>query len=97
MTADFWLRLALAALTISGVWAAFGADMIFDKLGKWAEKRFPKWLTMPTFVCPICMSSFWGSGVWFFAGGDVSPWWPAFVLALAGAMKIMVGTILKDV
>lgn len=96
MTADFWLRLALAALIIVGIWTAFGKGMILGWLGDIFERRLPEALCKPLFECPPCMASTYGSAVWLLTGGSVDLWWIAFVLALSGAMKLCAGNLLRE-
>lgn len=94
MNADFWLQLALAGLVILGIWNAMGKGDILSFVGDWLEKHAPHW-GKPIGLCPPCMSSVWGSAVWFLTGGG---WWewPFFVLALSGAMVLVSRNLLKD-
>jgi hypothetical protein len=89
MNFDFWLRIALGVLVIVGVWNAFDQKMVFGKLGAWARRKFPEWLTMPLFDCPMCMASVWGTTMWFGTGGDFSRWWAIYVVALSGMCKLV--------
>lgn len=94
MNADFYLRLALAALVIVGIWNAFAPDMILGWVGNWLEKHAPN-LGKPLGLCPPCMASIHGSWVWFITGGE----WPGvfiFVLALSGLMKLTAHNLLKN-
>lgn len=85
VTADFYLRLFLAALIILGVWNALGEKQILSKVGDFLEKR---WYGKPLGLCPACAASIYGTATWFLTGGTL-PWWPAFVLALSGLMVII--------
>lgn len=94
MNPDFWLRMTLAGLVIIGIWNAMGEGDILSFVGDWLEKHAPHW-GKPIGLCPPCMSSVWGSAVWFLTGGE----WTGvfiFVLALSGLMKIVMQTLLKD-
>lgn len=88
MTLDFWLRMALGVPIILGAWNAFAPGMILGGLGDWLEKRFPEYLLKPLFLCVLCMPSVWGSAIWFLTGGDIF-YWPFYVIALSGLMKMM--------
>ena len=93
MTADFYIRLALAALVIVGIWNAFAPDMILGKVGNWLEKH--PWIGKPMGLCPPCMASIWGTMIWFVTGGE----WQGifvFVLALSGLMKLIAHNLLKN-
>lgn len=96
MSQDFWLRLALAALIIVGVWTAFGKVMILGWLGDIWERRLPDAFNKPLWQCPPCMASVHGTWVWFLTGGSLDFWWIAFVLALSGAMKLIVENLLRE-
>jgi hypothetical protein len=94
--ADFWIRMALAAFVIIGVWNALGPGMILGSLGDWMEK-WPKWLSKPLGLCPPCMASVYGTTVYFTTGGEYSWWWaPAFVIALSGLMKLIAHNLLRN-
>lgn len=88
MNAEFWIRIALGALLILGVWNAFGKGQILGSLGDWLEDRFPPKLLKPLFTCVLCMPSVWGSAVWFLTGGDWF-YWMFYVIALSGLMKLI--------
>lgn len=94
MTGDFWLRIALGALIIIGVWNAFGKDQILGPLGDWMEDRLPEKVLKPIFLCILCMPSVWGSAVWFLTGGD-GFYWPFYVIALSGLMKLIPVSLLE--
>lgn len=94
MNADFWLRIALAVPLILGVWTLFGKGMLLERLGDRLERTEPAWLNKPLWICPPCMSSVWGTAIWFATGGDWI-WWPAFVLALCGVLKLCVHNLLR--
>lgn len=91
MNADFWLRMALAALVIIGIWNALGKDQVLDALGGWLEER---WYGKPLGLCPPCAASVYGTAVWFATGGDWQGWIP-FVLALSGAMVLIARNLLR--
>lgn len=88
MTADFYLRLLLAALIIVGCWNLFGPGELLGFAGKWMEKKMPRW-GKPLGLCPACMASVYGTAVWFLTGGDWI-WLFPFMLALSGLL-VMVG------
>lgn len=95
MNADFWLRIALGVLVITGIWNAFDRDMIFGKLGDFLHSLLPKWATMPLFECPMCMASVHGTWLWLVTGGEWL-WLPIFILALSGAMKLVTNALLNS-
>jgi hypothetical protein len=93
MTADFYIRLLLAALIILAVWNLMGRDDLLEPVGDWLEKHMPYW-GKPLGLCPNCMASVYGTATWFLTGGDFI-WWIPFVLALSGAMVLVSRNFLK--
>lgn len=85
---SFFTLLFIGVLTITGVWAACGRDMIFERPADLMEKLLPRWLCKPLFICPACMASIWGTGIWFYCGGSLRDW-PLYVFALCGAMHLV--------
>lgn len=94
MTADFWLRIALAAAIIIGIWNLFAPGMLLSAVGDWLEKRAPN-IGKPIGLCPPCMASAHGTWIWLIAGGHWSGV-PIFCLALSGVMVLIVRNLLKD-
>ncbi len=88
MNLDFYLRLALAALVIIGIWNALDPEMILAPVGRWLEK-LPFDLGKPLGLCPPCAASVHGTWVYFITGGHWTGL-PIFVIALSGAMVIVV-------
>lgn len=91
MTADFYIRLLLAALVIVGVWNALGEGMVLDRVGAFLEK---KWYGKPLGLCPPCAASVYGTAIWFLTGGHWTGL-PVFILALSGLMVIVSRNFLK--
>lgn len=84
----FLIQIVIGCLVITGAWAACGSGMVLEPIADALEAILPRWFCKPLFVCPACMSSAWGTAVWFFTGGDVSHW-PLYVFALCGAMHLI--------
>lgn len=93
MNTDFWLRISIGILVITGIWNAFGRNMIFGELGDFLNALLPKWISKPLFDCPPCMAGVHGTWIWFLTGG-AWPWLPVFIMALSGAMKLITVTFL---
>lgn len=91
---DFWLRIAVAIPFIIGIYTLFLPDMILGWLGKIFDRRLPEELQKPIYACPPCMSSVWGSVIWFGFGGSVELLWVVFCLALCGLLKILAHNLL---
>ena len=65
--------LIINSLIIWGVFTSLQEGMIFGKLGQWLRGELPNiwylrnWITKPLATCPICMSSVYGTPVFWFA------------------------------
>ena len=92
---DFWLRMSVAVPLIIGVWTLFGKGMLLGWLGDIWDRRLPEVLQKPLYSCPPCMSSVWGSAVWFLLGGGFEVMWTVFCLALCGILKLIAHNLLK--
>lgn len=90
---EFWIRLPLASVIIIGIWVSFEPKMIFSFMADWFHKWLPVMLQKPLYDCPACMSSIWGSIIWFSTGGDLI-WWVPFVFALCGLNRIVSAKLL---
>lgn len=95
MNGDFWLRLGLAALIIIGIFTLFSRGMLFGRLGDLIEEWLGEFEAKPIVGCMPCMSSFWGSMIWFLSGGDLWCWIP-FVLALCGLMRLVSENLIRS-
>lgn len=67
-----------------GIKVASGPDMIFNGVSNFVEKRIGKYWSKPIFGCPACMSSFWGSIVYWSIVRSISidffVYWPIVCL-----------------
>lgn len=91
---DFWIRLPLAVFIIVGIWTLFLEGMLLGWLGDFFHKTLPVFIQKPLYDCPPCMSSIWGTTIWFASGGDFIFWVP-FCLALCGLLKILAHNLLR--
>lgn len=91
---DFWTRIAVAIPVILGIWTLFGKGMILGGLGDIFDRRLPELLQKPLYACAPCMSSVWGSAIWFYMGGSIEIPWIIFCLALCGILKIIAHNLL---
>ena len=90
----------LSALSIIGLYNVadtlsghFLGDSLHRIVDRWSTDRvrWDRWLK-PVILCPICMSSVWGTIFYFtfsfFYGGGVLGWIPS-VFAIAGAVTVL--------
>lgn len=90
-----WKPMVVAVPTIVGIWTLFGVGMIFGWLGDILDRWLPAFIQKPLYGCLPCMSSFWGSTIWFLMDGRVELAWPVFCLALCGILKIVSDNFLR--
>lgn len=90
----FWGDVLIAAPVIVGVWTLFGKGMILGWLGDIGDRWLPLFIQKPLYGCLPCMSSVWGTALWFALGNRVEPTWPLFCLALCGILKIVADNFL---
>lgn len=91
-------RLPLAILVIIGAWTTTREGMVFQKPADWLTYWLGRKTVMPLFGCHVCMSSVWGTAIWWITGGPWLPVWQPvfFLLALCGSLKLIAETILRD-
>lgn len=82
--------MALNALVIWGVHCATGPGEVGAPIGKFAEEELPEWVAKPTVACPPCMSSVWGSLLFWTIGPRDAKTFPFYILALSGLMRFVV-------
>lgn len=56
--------IVIIALVVYFIHACFWPTMIFGGIAGWLEARLPEKLTQPLFNCPICMTPWWGAGIY---------------------------------
>ena len=84
----FLIQIVIGCLVITGAWTACGKDMILEPIADALEVVLPKWFCKPLFLCPACMSSVWGTTVYFYTGGN-GYHYPLYLFALCGAMHLI--------
>lgn len=88
-------EIVIVALFSYGYCATFWSDMIFEKVGDWAERKLPKKLWLPLGGCPIC-NAFWvGTLMYWIFWGNVWTDWLMISISAAGFNAIFVNLINK--
>lgn len=62
---EFLISLLPVSLGIWAIHILFQPEHLLEKAGEWLDEKLGKW-SKPIAMCPICMSSVWGS-IGFFA------------------------------
>lgn len=81
---------------VIGVFFATKSDQILGFAGD-AVRLLPEWIHKPVLSCPPCMSSVWGTAIWFSMGFTYVPlslfdrlfYWPFYILALCGFVRFL--------
>ncbi len=61
---ELLIRVILTAFGIVFIHSTTWEGMIFGRVRRWMY-RAPVWLRKPTYMCMICMTSVWGTLLWF--------------------------------
>lgn len=84
-------HILIASFVCLGFNAATWDGMIFDKPTRWLQANLPYWINKPTWMCPICMASIWGTCYYL---GVIDSHnlkdWAIFVLSIAGFNSIVI-------
>lgn len=93
------LLLTFNILVILGIVQTTATEMIFEQPADWLRERVTPWITKPLFDCVYCMSSFWGTIVYWVWMQDFTPdnltIWPLYILALCGLSKLVMDNLVK--
>lgn len=93
------LLLIFNELVILGIVQTTDLDMIFEEPAKWAKQHISPWIRKPLFECVYCMSSLWGTIVFWIWMQDFTAdnliIWPFYVLALCGLSKLVMDNLVK--
>jgi hypothetical protein len=93
MTLSGYLQALLINLFIvAGIWTLFRKEMIFGKVGDFLDAKLPVWISKPTYACPPCMASVWGTTFFFLSRlYELLPiWaWPLHCLCLCGLTTLV--------
>jgi len=81
----------IIALLVLSIWYTMQEEQIFEKLGDWLMDHLPEAIHKPVFDCPICMSPWYGSVLYW-----LIPWqkigiqestligWPVAIIVAMG-------------
>jgi hypothetical protein len=82
----------IASLALYALGVLQSEGMLLHSLRLWLDKQhIPSLVRKPLYACSPCMSSIWGSVIWFFIGEDFfSVYWPLFCLSVCGSTYILI-------
>lgn len=64
----------LIAFCVLAIYSTMWYGMIFGKVRDFGESKFPVWLRKIVFDCPICMTPYYGTVIYFLLGKSFSEW-----------------------
>lgn len=64
---DFWQLVILVSFFCLGLTVISGEEKLLAPLRNWMEAYLPQFIAKPILTCCTCMSSFWGTVIyWYF-------------------------------
>lgn len=83
----------IIALIVQAIWYTMQDGEIFGKLGNWLHANLPKKLHSPVFDCPVCMTPWYGTILYWSWPGSPYVWgWLVTVLAAMG-LQVVIGKL----
>ena len=65
----------IIAMMVLSIWYTMQEGEIFGFVSKYGEKYIPEYLQQPLYACNVCMTPWWGSGLyWLFWGQHWVEW-----------------------
>lgn len=80
----------ITVLWIWGLRAVCSYPFIFYKIADNLEVRLKRWLSKPLFLCPVCMSSIWGTYFFFYFDQSGIMNLITFIMAVAGVNYLII-------
>lgn len=74
----------IIALIVLSIHYTFQKGEIFGSVGNWLEKKLPSYLHPPVFECNVCMSFWYGTGLYWLIWGNNANEWIIVVLVAMG-------------
>ena len=59
------LQALIISFIVLFIYKTMDEGMIFEKLGNWFKENLPEEIHMPVFNCPICMTPWYGTIIYF--------------------------------
>lgn len=82
-------KIIITSLLVMAIWATMWEGMIFGFVRKWGERNLGK-LREPVYDCPICMTFWYGSGVYYLLWRNSWIEWAIVVVAAMGLNAVLV-------
>lgn len=75
-------KVFICSFIVFAIWYSMQEGEIFGRLGRWLE-NLPEWMHNPVFDCPVCMTPWYGTVIyWIVWGGSVKEWLVVIIAAM---------------
>lgn len=83
-------QITIIALLVLSIHYTMQPDEIFGKLGDWLEDHLPDAIHPAVFDCPVCMSPWYGSILYWLTPWHHELWqWPVIVIGAMGVNVVI--------
>jgi hypothetical protein len=89
-------KIIIITLTVYGIFVTMQQGMIFEKLGTWIEDKLGDFWCKPVNCCPVCMSFWYGSILYWVVWHNNFLEWFICVTAAMGLSYIFVRLFPSD-
>lgn len=79
----------IIAIIVFAIWQTMQEGHIFHRLGVWFENHLPEWMHNPVFACPICLTPWYGSVLYWLIWGNSIFEWIVCVIAAMGLNSVI--------
>lgn len=86
--------IVIITLIVYAIYYSMEEGEIFGKLGTWFENNLPEKIHKPVFACHICMTPWYGTGLYFLI--PLLPEWIPIAIAGMGLNAILSKLFAKD-
>lgn len=87
-------KIVIIALIVFAIWYSMQEDEIFYGLAQFLEKYLPEAIHKPVFACHICMTPWYGTGLYFLI--PLLPQWIPIAIAAMGLNAMLTKLWAKD-
>lgn len=87
-------KIVTISLIVYAIYYSMEEGEIFGGLGTWFENNLPEAIHKPVFACHICMTPWYGTGLYFLI--PLLPAWIPLVIAAMGLNAVLSKLFAKD-
>lgn len=83
-------QITITSLLVMAIWATMWEEAIFEFVRIWGDKHLPEKLQKPIYDCPICMSYWYGSALYWIIWGVSIKEYLIVVIAAMGLNAVLI-------